>query len=75
MSHLVIVYDGKTVYERDVESFSLEANAKGDLFVAASMEAGPEPDQHGESIEGLVDDDRLSPFERSILTKRLANGG
>jgi hypothetical protein len=69
MTKLSIVYDGQTVYDRDVESFSLEANAGGDLFVTASMEMrGPDPDQGGAEV-----DDRLTPFERSLLTKREAN--
>lgn len=71
MTQLVITYDGRDVYDRDVESFSLEANAKGDLFVTASTE--PRERDFPDAVTGDPIDDRLTPFERSLLTKREAN--
>lgn len=66
MSILTIVYAGEQVYNAEVESFGFEANAKGDLFVTASTE----PVELDEKVENLDGDDRLTPFEQALMTKR-----
>lgn len=77
MSILTIIYAGQTHYNAEVESFSYEANAKGDIFVAASTQPS-EPDgiegNTGEPVDPLNPDGRYTDAELAILRKRQANG-
>lgn len=79
MSILTVVYGGQTIHNAEVESFSYEANARGDLFVTASTQP-LEPDTDaavdggtGEPVpDPLNPDGRYSDTELAILRKRQA---
>jgi hypothetical protein len=68
MPQLTITYDGRTIYDADVQTFGYETNAKGELFVSA----GTQPVEQ-DAVEGKTGDDvddRLTPFERSLLATK-----
>jgi hypothetical protein len=68
MPQLTITYDGRTIYDADVQTFGYETNAKGELFVSA----GTQPVEQ-DAVEGKTGDDvddRLTPFEKSLLQNK-----
>jgi hypothetical protein len=64
MSHLTIVYNGNTVFDDDVEAFSMEQDKTGRLYVMAGN------DQPREETEPSDDDDRYGEFGKALLAKR-----
>lgn len=70
MPKLTITYDDHTVYDRDVDSYSIEQNASGQVFIVAEQV----PPKSIPGVTGTtLDDERFTDEQRAVIARRVSS--